>query len=324
VAAAPRNTRVEKDRFVPLRAIRALPSHPAQVSSQPPNEPGAPAPAMIVDVPLGEASAAETLAAVDLVLGGDLASLEVRVLVADDHPGRAALAELCAMEPRVRLVGPDPDPPECEVHVVMPPVARPGERTLVAIQRLMADDGTGVVVVPVPGRLRMLERFGAASRLPGVAQVRARSMNGGGGVRRVGYRAVELGSSRMPRVIAPPPPADLSAERSEHLRHRARAATNRSRTERQAQRLARERMRIGHERARSQLLDRRIAATGPRYWLSWRVRRMGAIVLAIAIKPWQLFKRGRTMFRRFRRKAVDRVRRLRSPQPKTGRHRPGA
>jgi hypothetical protein len=279
---------------------------------------------MIVDVPLGGASAAEALAAVDVVLGGDLAGLQVRVLVADDHPGRSALAELCAVEPRVRLVGPDPDPPECEVHVVMPPVARPGERTLVAIQRLIADDGAGAVVIPVPGRLRFLERFGFASRLPGVARVRAQTTSRNGAIRRVGYREMELGSSRMPRVISPPPPADLSAERSEHLRHRARAATNRSRTERQAQRLARERMRIGHERARAQLLDRRIAATGPRYWLSWRARRMGAILLAIAMKPWKLFKRTRSMFRRFRRKAVDRVRRLRSPQPKTQRHRPGA
>src|SRR5947207_1800340 len=85
--------------------------------------------------------------------------------------------------------------------------------------------------------------------------------------------------------------------------HTARAATNRSRMERNAQRLARERMRIGHERARAQLLDRRIAASGPRYWFSWRVRRTGAIVRAIAIKPWQLFKRARSMSRRFRRKA---------------------
>jgi hypothetical protein len=91
--------------------------------------------------------------------------------------------------------------------------------------------------------------------------------------------------------------------------------------ERNAQRLARERMRIGHERARAQLLDRRIAASGPRYWLSWRARRIGAILRAIAIKPWQLFKRARSMSRRFRRKAVDRLRRLRSPAPK--RHRPG-
>jgi hypothetical protein len=295
------------------------------VSPEPPNPQIARTPATIVDVPLGKAQAGEALGAVDAVLGGELVDVGVRLLVADGHPGRSALGELCAVDARVRLEAPDAPPPPCEVHVVMPPVARPGERTLVEIRRLIADDGAGAVVVPVPGRLRLIERLGFASLMPGIASVRARATSGDGTTRRVGYRQVAMGSSRVPHVVSPPPPAELSAERSEHLRHRARAATNRSRMERNAQRLARERMRIGHERARAQLLDRRIAASGPRYWARWRVRRTGAIVRAVAIKPWQLAKRARSMSRRFRRKAVDRVRRLRSPAPKARqRHRPGA
>jgi len=301
-----------------------LPSSPAPVSSQPPNQEGARAPATIIDVPVGKAPAGEALGAVDAVLGGELVDVGVRLLVADGHPGRPALGELCAVDARVRLEAPDAPPAPCEVHVVLPPAARPGGRTLVDIRRLIADDGAGAVVVPVPGRLRLLERLGVASLLPGIASVRARATSGVGTTRRLGYRQVALGSSRVPHVVLPPPPAELSAERSEHLRHRARAATHRSRMERNAQRLARERMRIGHERARARLLDRRIAASGPRYWLSWRVRRIGAILRAIAIKPRQLAKRARSMSRRFRRKAVDRVRRLRSPAPKTRRHRPGA
>jgi len=278
---------------------------------------------MVVDVPLGDASAAEALGAIDAVLGGELDDVAVRLLVGYEHPGRSALAELCAADPRIRLEAPGTEPPPSEVHVVLPPVARPGERTLTELHRLIADGGAKAVLVPVPGRLRMLARFGVAARVPGIARVRARARHGSGATRRLGYREVELGSSRIPHVVAPPPPAELSAERSEHLRHRARAATNRSRMERHAQRLARERMRIGHERARAALLERRIAASGPRYWLSWRARRLAAILLAIAIKPWQLAKRGRSALRRFRRKAVDRVRRLRSPAPKVPRHRPG-
>jgi hypothetical protein len=82
------------------RARLPLPSPSAPLSPEPPNPQNARAPATIVDVPVGNAQAGEALGAVDAVLGGELADVGVRLLIADGslcagrafrggHPGSA-------------------------------------------------------------------------------------------------------------------------------------------------------------------------------------------------------------------------------------------
>ncbi|GEM_PF-4524329 len=270
--------------------------------------PALPGPEVVVDIPLGGEPAAAALGAVMAALGGDFGELRVRLLVPVDHPERDLLAELCAADPRVSVEAPGPPPP-ARVRITLPPRARPGRRTLAALVSAVSGDGASAVVVPVPGRL---------GRSAGL--VRAET-GGDGGARRLRAREVDLGSTSHPLADPPPPQGSLGAERAEHLRYRARSATARSRVERGNQRLARERMRIQHEKARALLLERRIAACGPRYVIWFWLRRLARSARAAALKPVQLLKQARSLVRRLRRRAVDRVRRWRSPAPKV--RRPG-
>lgn len=270
---------------------------------------------MMVDVPVGDAPADQVLGAVDAALGGASAEVEVRLLVGDAHPGRAALAELCAADPRLRLVGAEAGPEPCALRVILPPAARPGGQTLAVIRDLLADGSARAVEVAVPGRLGALGRTTLAARLPAANRVRAERPGAAGRILRVSARRVGLGSSRSP-ASEPPPPAGLSHERAEHLRHRARSATGRARLDRNAQRLTRERMRFQHERARASLLDERLAGVSPRHRAGRWIRRARRMALAVPLRLRSLFRAGRAFVRRGRRFALDRVRRRRSPTPR--------
>ena len=68
------------------------------------SESSEPAPPITVDVPVGDARVADAVAAVEAVLGGDHPAVTVRVVVAEDHPDRALLVELCAADSRVSVV----------------------------------------------------------------------------------------------------------------------------------------------------------------------------------------------------------------------------
>ena len=94
-------------------------------------------------------------------------------------------------------------------------------------------------------------------------------------------------SSRTGAAAKPPPRGELAHERAEHLRHRARSANYRARADRNMQRLARERLQTRHDRTRLHLLEERLAATGPREWLAWRLRQAGRVL------PVLFEKRGR-------------------------------
>jgi hypothetical protein len=270
----------------------------------------APQAEMVVDVPLGSASADAAVGTVDAVLGGDFTELLVRVILPADHPARPALADLFGADPRVSLHEAGAAPPPAAVHVTMPTAARPGRRTLTAIRRVLREQDAGRLEIALPG-----------GRLRGGSVQAVLAGADGSSAKRVQAREVDLGSARRPREEGPPPRGSLAAERAEHLRHRARAATSRSRMERELQRLARERMRIQHEKARTAMLERRIGASGPSHWLAWRVRQSGRLGAATARKPVQYAKTTRSLVNRFRRKAVDRVRRWRSPRPEV--RRPG-
>jgi hypothetical protein len=272
-------------------------------------------PTAIVDIPVGDAPADQALGAVDAVLGGDWGDVVVRLLAGAADPARAALAELCAADPRIRLAEPGAAPEPCEVRITMPPSARPSEGTLAAIEELLAGDSVRAVEVAVPGRIGALSRSTLPARLVGAKRVRAERPEATGRTVRASARRVCLGSIRAP-VSEPPPHAGLSQERAEHLRHRARSATGRARLDRNSQRLTRERLRFHHERSRAALLDERLAAVSPRHRVGRWVRKARRLALAGPLRLWSLAKAGRVFARRGRRFLVDQVRRRRSPAPR--------
>jgi hypothetical protein len=278
------------------------------------SEPAAGEPAMIVDVPVGHAPAEQALGAVDAILGGDLGHVAVRLLVEDGHPERDVLAELCGGDPRLQLAAADEPPVPDVARAVVPPSARPSERTLGALAELLAEGSVGAVEVAIPGRLSALARTSAPARAPGTNRLRA-ERPGGGRTLRVSARRVGLGSARSP-AGDPPPPAGLSGERAEHLRHRARSATGRARLDRNAQRLTRERMRVQHERARASLLDERLAAVSARHRVGRWARKARRLALGVPLRLWSLVGAGRTYGRRARRFLRDRARQRRSPAPR--------
>jgi hypothetical protein len=271
-------------------------------------------PAAIVDVPAGDASVREVLDALDAALAGAPAGTSVRVLIEDRDPRRATLDALCSADPRAALELPGADPGPCEMHVVVPPAARLGPRSLDALRELLAEQSAAAVEVAVPGRLGPLGRTSLAASVPGTARVRAERPGVSGPTLRVGARRAWLGTASSPDAH-PPPRGSLAHERAEHLRHRARSATLRARLDRNFQRLTRERMRYQHERARASLLDRRLAEVSTRHRLGRIGRRAIRLALAVPQRLLSLLGTGRSFARRGWRFAVERRRRRRSPGP---------
>src|SRR5436190_9116303 len=223
--------------------------------------------AMAVEVVVGREPVEEVLGAVDAALAAGIPGVSVAVRLPASHPGRAALADLCATDPRLTLASEGDGAPAAGTRVRMPASARPGELALARIRDLMDDEGLGEVDVVLPSRSRVAERLRLAG-LPGGPRLVA--TGSGSGRRRMRGPAVGVGSSRVRRELPARPLGTLAHERAEHLRHRARSATYRAQYDRQTQRLARERMQNRHERARLQLAQIRLAGASPGEWVAWR------------------------------------------------------
>lgn len=225
----------------------------------------------VVEVPVRREPATVVLGSIDAVLAARSPGIEVRVHVPVHHPDRQRIMVACGGDPRVRVVdhGPSPEPVDGAVLFRMPPRARPADQTLVALARLVAERG-GPVEATVPGLLGPFERFAWSALLPHRHVVRAVGAGGRARSRRVPGAAVGLAgpSGRRP----PPPIGDLSHERAEHIRNRARSNTNEARAARGSRRLALERLRVRQELARVGNAERRLGAAGVGPWLEWRLR----------------------------------------------------
>ncbi len=267
-------------------------------------------PMMVVDVVAGDGGAREILDAIDAVLRGRLSDLIVRVLLPPGHPDRAIVEAACAADPRV-VVAEDThaDAPDSPYLVTMPIGAVPGDETLDAVHDLMSEEAVSALHVTVPSRFERvrLPRAQALQRVlrrPTVevvatgARARAERVSAHGGEpadavlgrlfadrhvpgTAVGLRRRGAGEPDSSEDDGLGPASDLSQERAEHLRYRARAATSQARADRQAQRLFRERLRSGHERVRAERLEARLARVSPGYWVGWKARRVARRVAAL-------------------------------------------
>ncbi len=259
------------------------------------NEPDA---GPIVEIEARRAPLATVLGAVDAALASGIANLRVGVPLDSDDPRRAGLERLCAGDERVSFPAPGADAPETGVWVSMPAVARPESRTLPALLGLIDAGGLALVEVRVPGRL------GPTLSAVGTLRVAAN----GSGTRRVRAAEVGLRSTFSRDTPGPPPIAGMSAERAEHLRHRARSSTMRARMDANHHRLSRERLQTRHERSRLLLAERRLGRSGPIEWMRWRGRSFGRRIAALPGLLNSAFSAVRTTGRRARRFMTDRRR----------------
>lgn len=252
-------------------------------------------PAMVVNVAVGEEGAAEILGTVDAVLRGRFQDLELRLTVAADHPEHHLIEEACAADPRIVLGPPSAEGrTECAHQVTLPAIAVPDDRTFEDIQELMTEEGMGALHVTVPGELprrAMVEAVatGPLARARRVAAVDGEEPEAVLG-RLFGERwvsGVEVSIRRRgaaePQVTehGPLAPAtDLEHERTQHLRHSSRAATNQAKADRYAKRAARERLRAREERQRAERLEAEIARrqASRLYALLRPLRRIAALV----------------------------------------------
>jgi hypothetical protein len=267
-------------------------------------------PMMVVDVVAGDGGASDILDAIDAVLRGRLSDLIVRVVLPPGHPDRATVEAACAADPRVVVAADTPaDAPDSPYLVTMPLGAVPADETLDAVHDLMSEEAVGALHVTVPSRVERL-RLPRAQALQRVlrrptmevvatgARARAERVSAHGGEpadavlgrlfadrhlpgTAVGLRRRGAGEPDSSEDDGLGSASDLSQERAEHLRYRARAATSQARAERQAQRLFRERLRSGHERVRAERLEARLAGVSPGYWVRWNARRIGRRLAAL-------------------------------------------
>jgi hypothetical protein len=252
-------------------------------------------PALVVHLRAEEEPAAEVMETVDRVLRGRLQDLELRIELPPDHPERALVEEACAADPRIVVAPPADTAADSPYEVTLPAIAVPDERTLEDLHELMVEEGVGALHVTVPGELprRAMVEVVAAGPLARARRLaeHARAADGQGPDPAVilgelfGERWVSGVEVSLRRRGAPEPQVtehgplaraeDLAHERAEHLRQRARAATNQARADRQAQRWFRERVRANHERLQAERLEARLARMNPPYWIRSRLRRLG-------------------------------------------------
>lgn len=256
-----------------------------------------PRPALAVNVAVGDRGATEALAVVDAVLGGRFTDLELRLQVAEGNPDRGALEEALADEPRASVAPSSTEGPcESPHQVEMPVQALTDEGTFERVHALMWEKGLGALRLTVPRRAgrRAGRVAGALARgellevvaTGPLARARRVAAHYGGderailrelfGERRLsGAEALLRRRGALDRDAATAAGHELARERAEHLRHRARAATNQARADRQAQRVVRERMKASQESARADRLEAQLARVSPRHLLVWRSRRAG-------------------------------------------------
>ena len=109
---------------------------------------------IVVELEANREPAERVLGALDAALASDAPGVIVELRLPATHPDRAAIAELCAADPRVSLLEPgatEPQPAPGAIRVSMPLSARPSVHTLTAIRERMAADGVATLEVPVPG-----------------------------------------------------------------------------------------------------------------------------------------------------------------------------
>jgi hypothetical protein len=252
-------------------------------------------PGMVVNVSVGEEGAGETLETVDAVLRGHFQDLELRLTVGDDHPERQLIEDSCASDSRVVIGPPSTDAPsKIPYQVSLPAVAVPDERTFEDIHELMTKEGMGALHVTVPGEIprnAMVEAVatGPLARARRVASVDGEQVEVTLG-RLFGERWVSGVEVSIRRRGAPEPQVtehgplaratDLGHERTQHLRHSSRAATNQAKADRYVQRAEGERLRARAERERAARVETRIARaeSSRAYTLLRPVRRLGGAV----------------------------------------------
>lgn len=254
-------------------------------------------PAMVVTLSVGEEGAGEIIETVDAVLRGRFQDLELRLSVADDHPERQLIEEACASDPRIVVGSRSADEPSVAAYQVsLPAVAVPDERTLEDIHELMTQEGMGALHVTVPGELPRLAMVEAVATGPLARAGRVAAADGEDVEvvlgRLFGERWVSGVEVSIRRRGAPEPQVtehgplaratDLDHERTQHLRHSSRAATNQAKADRYAQRAERERLKAREERERAERVEARIARTeqGRAYALLRPVRRLGGMARA--------------------------------------------
>jgi hypothetical protein len=238
----------------------------------------------------------ELLALSDAVLGGRLRDLELHLSLPAEHPGRELLAAALSDDPRVCLSEALPDGrPDAALQIALPAIAAPDERTLADLQALIAEERVGALHVTVPGPSQVLERVRIHRRIARGAVLRVAATGPLARARRVaahegaspdtvlgelfGERwisGVEVSLRRRgdaePQVTEHGPLAaatDLTHERTQRVRHMARAEAVRRRADRLAARAESDRRRAAHERTRAEQLAARIAASPPPPWY-WR------------------------------------------------------
>jgi hypothetical protein len=254
-------------------------------------------PAIAVNVPVGEESAEDVLETVDAVLRGHFQDLQLRLTGTDDHAERRLIEASCASDPRIVLGRPTTDTAsEIPYHVDLPGVAVPDERTFEDIHDLMTKEGVGALHVTVPGELPRNAMVEVVATGP-LARSRRVAAATGEPVETVlgqlfGERWVSGVEVSIRRRGAPEPQVtehgplaratDIEHERKQHLRHSARAATNRARADRYLQRAERERLRARAERERAGRVEARIArAESSRAYVLLRpLRRLGGALRA--------------------------------------------
>lgn len=241
-------------------------------------------PAVCVTLRAREQPLEELLALSDAVLGGRLRDLELHLSLPAEHRGRELLAAALSDDPRVTLSeDPTGGRPDAALQIALPAIAAPDERTLADLQALIAEERVGALHVTVPGVVPHEAMLEVAATGP-LARARRVAAHEGASPDTVlgelfGERwisGVEVSLRRRgdaePQVTEHGPLAaatDLTHERTQRVRHMARAEAVRRRADRLAARAESDRRRAAHERTRAEQLAARIAASPPPPWY-WR------------------------------------------------------
>lgn len=251
-------------------------------------------PALEVRIAVSQEAANEVLEAVDAVLGGRFADLELRLSVPPSHPSRELIEEAVASDPRIVVDANASAPATREdagvaAYVELPIVAHVDERTIEDLYELLLQEEVGALHVTVPGEVprNAMVEVRAAGPLARARRVAARRGEDAEVVlgRLFGERwisGVEVSIRRRgaaePQVTEHGPLAqatDLEHERTQHLRHLSRAQNLAERADRVGQRAVEERLRAWRERRRADRIERALADAGapPWYWGRLRLAR---------------------------------------------------
>jgi hypothetical protein len=230
--------------------------------------------ALAVNVLAGDAEPDEVLATLAGVLSGRMGDIEVRVQVADDHPGHDRVVAAVAADPRASLAPSSLEAgSQAPFQATIPAVAHVDPRTVADLHELALGEDAGALHVTVPGmrpQEAMIEvvataAWNRARRLSAATGEDAAAIVG----RLYGERwvsGVEVSTRRHgieePQVTEHGPLAkatDLGHERNAHLRFRERAEDMAARAATQAQRTLAERLNAREERKAAERVESRLS-----------------------------------------------------------------